>query len=563
MATSVYFNGKMRTLPGAYATITSGDNSQTRNLDYGSVLLIDTGTFEDSDAKIGWGGGSGSAGANLQGKDAVYEFRDLQSFQAFVKGGMYYKAAEALFNPDPSNADAVGISRLLFVRACKTTPATINFAPSGAGSITFTTIDEGYCANGSVVEVQNAEGEEVPHLKYGYAITLEAGSDDPTAFVMKFWRGTYTGDYVDPVTGDVLSFNELTVAQSDPELLAQSEEFHTMQELVNWCQKDSNFGARFLIKEKNITGAGTVADVDEYLDQYTAFEGATEDYGTGSTQYLDDLLAQIADVDYNIMFSDQYGANGNSAKVKAMISHRNHDAKFDKFVYVGAYDAKADYEKSLAMARGFNNAYVVCVHGGVATASDSVASGLRWWTAFYMLCSVIGRVSGKPPYVPVTNKTIGGDKLQHIPTEAEQEKALKAGLVVAYPNPYLQRFVILQGVTTLQDNSIMFNKKGESFSIQFMRIIAQLNKECVVNAEIDLFGDENGVNINTLSKGSLETWTINFLQSRVATASQDNLIISFKDVVATRVDDYYNVTYKVCLNNEVTKVFFTGFILRG
>ena len=157
---------------------------------------------------------------------------------------------------------------------------------------------------------------------------------------------------------------------------------------------------------------------------------------------------------------------------------------------------------------------------------------------------------------------MGGDALQHIPTDKEMEKALKAGLVVVYPNPYLQRFVVLQGVTTLQDNTLLFNKKGLSFSIQFMRIIAQLNKECVVNAEIDLMGDENGVNINTLSKGSLETWTINFLQTRVATDSQDNLIQGFKNVVAERIDDYYKVSYEVVLNNEVTKIFFTGFLLR-
>lgn len=562
MATSVYFNGKMRTLPGVYSTITSGDNSQTRTLDYGVVLLIDTGTFEDSENQVGWGGGSGSSGENLQGKDAVYEFYDLPSFQEFVKGGMYYKAAEALFNPDPQNSDAIGISRLLFVRACKTTAATLTFAPTGAGSVTFATIDEGYCANGKVVQVEDSAGEEIDMLKYGYAMTVEAGEEDETAFILKLWQGTYTGEYVDPVTGDVLSFNELTVAQSDPVLVAQSSEFKTMKELLAWCQSDSNFGARFLVKEKEDSEV-EITDVEDYLDKYTPFAGATEDYGTGSTQYLDDLLKQISDVNYCIMFSDQSGANGNSAKVKSMISHRNNDAKFDKFVYTSAYASKADFDKSEQMAKSLNNAYVVCVHGGVATASDSVASGLRWWGSFYMMCQVIGRVSGKPPYVPVTNKTIGGDKLQHILTDKEQERALKAGLLVVYPNPYLNRFVVLQGVTTLQDNSVLFNKKGESFSIQFMRIIAQLNTECVVNAEIDLMGDENGVNINTLSKGALETWTINFLQSRVATDSQDNLITSFKDVVATRVDDYYKVSYKVCLNNEVTKIFFTGFILRG
>jgi len=165
--------------------------------------------------------------------------------------------------------------------------------------------------------------------------------------------------------------------------------------------------------------------------------------------------------------------------------------------------------------------------------------------------------------VPITNKTIGGDKLQMIPNEKEMEKAVKAGLIIVSNNPYLKRFVILQGVTTLQDNTLLFNKKGQSFSLQFMRCLAQLNKECVVNAEIDLLADENGVNINTLSKGALETWTINFLQTRVATENQDNLISKFQNVVASRENDYYRVTYEVMINNEVTKIFFTGFLLRN
>ena len=129
MATSVYFNGKMRTLPGIYSTITSGDNSATRNLDYGTVLLIDTGVYG-----AGFGGGSGINGAGKQGLDAVYSFTDLPSFREFVKGGLFWKAAEALFTPDPYNPDAVGISNLLYVRACTTTPATMTFAPTGGGA---------------------------------------------------------------------------------------------------------------------------------------------------------------------------------------------------------------------------------------------------------------------------------------------------------------------------------------------------------------------------------------------------------------------------------------------
>lgn len=545
MATSVYFNGRQRTLPGVYSTITSGQSSASRSLDYGTVLLIDTGKFG-----AGFGGGSGVNGTDRQGKDAVYEFQTLEDFRSFVKGGMFWKAAEALWTPDPYNTDAVGISKLLFARACTTAPASMTFTPTAGGTLKINTVDEGLNANGVL------DGE---HLKFGYAYTVEAGEDNPEAIVIKFWRGTYTGDYTDPITGVVLSYDELTVEQAEPLLICQTPECTTLAEVIKWCQTDATFGTRFILDKSSEAGEGdALSATDDITDAYELFSGGTEQYKPTD---IDDLLNQISDVEYNIVFTDQIEADGDSATVKKVITHRNTKAKFDKFVYTAAYADKVNFNNSLTMAKGLNNAYVVCVHGGVGTASDMVASGIRWWGVFYNLCQVIGRVSGKPPYVPVTNKTIGGDKLLHIPTEKEMENAVKAGLVVVYPNPYLGRFVVLQGVTTLQDNTLLYNKKGESFSIQFMRIIAQLNKECVVNAEIDLLGDENGVNINTLSKGALETWTINFLQTRVATENQDNLIVSFQNVVATRVQDYYNVTYEVVLNSEVTKIFFTGFIL--
>lgn len=555
MATSVYFNGKLRTLPGVYSTITSGDSTASRSLDYGTVLIIDTGVYG-----AGYGGGSGVNGEYQQGLDTVYEFDDLNDFRDFVKGGMYWKCAEALWKPDPQNADAVGISKLLFVRACTTKAAKMTFTATGGGAnggtMVIKTIDEGLNANGVTEEIDGTT-----YLKTGYAFTVTAGTENPEAIVMSLWRGTFTGLYTDPVTGVELSYNELTVEQSTPNLICQSPECATMAELVNWAQTDENFGARFLLDDETaIKGTGEV-NASDVVEGYQLAAGGTETY-TPNTD-LQSVLGQIADVEYNIVITDQVGANCRSAAMQSIVAHRNLDAKFDKFVYVGAYDSRANFETSLAIAQQYNNAFVCVVHGGIGTASDMVASKVRWWGVFYNLCQVVGRVSGKPPYVPVTNKTIGGDKLQMIPNEKEMEKAVKAGLIVVYPNPYLRRFVVLQGVTTLQDNKLLFNKKGQSFSIQFMRILAQLNKECVVNAEIDLLGDENGVNMNTLSKGALETWTINFLQTRVATENQDNLITRFQNVVATRVDDYYKVTYEVVVNNEVTKIFFTGFLLRN
>jgi hypothetical protein len=95
-----------------------------------------------------------------------------------------------------------------------------------------------------------------------------------------------------------------------------------------------------------------------------------------------------------------------------------------------------------------------------------------------------------------------------------------------------------------------------------MRIVAQINRELVVNAEIDLLGQENGVNVNTLSAGDVKNWTTFYLQSRVATEDSDNLILAFQDVVVTQKEDAWFVTYKIRVNNEINKLFFTGFLIR-
>lgn len=95
-----------------------------------------------------------------------------------------------------------------------------------------------------------------------------------------------------------------------------------------------------------------------------------------------------------------------------------------------------------------------------------------------------------------------------------------------------------------------------------MRIVYQLNRELVVNAEIDLLGDENGVNLNTLSANTVKSWTVAYLQSRVATDSEDNLILDFQDVNVTKKEDAWFVTYKVRVNSEINKLFFTGFLIR-
>lgn len=547
MASTFIFNGRQISLPGVYSTIVSGEMNPARNLDYGKVLIIDTGKYS-----AGFGGGAGINGENAQGQNAIYTFDNIADFRAFMKGGLWWRVAEALFAPDPSNPDAVGISELEFVRAATTTGAKMTFATSAGGMFAVKTLDEGLVANGSLLN------DEL--LTKGYGMNFIAGREDATKWILQFWRGTYTGTY-----SDGLPYGDITQENSDPELVLESPEFKNMQELVDWAQNDSNFALAFVLDSTiNVEGNGEITEGDIT----TALGGKPYILAAGGTESFDmddfnAVLDQIVGLDYSNIILDQVGGNAYSATTKAYLTHMNGAAKFQHFLYVAGYDKGADFSKEIDLAKKFDSSFVQLVHGGAGVVSAFDAQKIRWWGVMYNLCAIVGRISGKPPYVPPTFKSIGVDRLQHSLIESEQKKALKYGILTTVLNDYTGKFNILQGVNTLQDNANLFNAKGQSYSIQFMRIVAQINKELIVNATLDLLGQENGVNANTLTAGAVKDWTVAYLQSRTATDAQDNLILSFKDVVTTRKEDAYFTTYKIVVNNEITKLFFTGYLIRG
>lgn len=540
MASTFIFNNRQISLPGAYSTIVSGEMNPARSLDYGKVFIIDTGVLG-----AGYGGGSGINGELAKGSDAIYTFNNISDFRNFMKGGMFWKMAEALFYPDPSNPAAVGISELVFASAKTTTAATLTFATAGGGTFALNPRDEGTWANGELNE---------GHLVKGFAYTIEPGVINPAKWIMKLWRGTYTG-----TAADGLPFGDETELQAPVKLLGESPEFDKVDELIEWAKTDSNLGVLFALDPTSaVVGAGAIVPAD-IKEGYQVATGGTETYNPSD---IDAVLAEVVGLDQNITITDQFGANANSATQRKVITYMNQTAKFQHFLYVGAYGDKASFNQSLTLAEGFNSDRVVCVHGDSGLNSSQSVDGCRWWGVMFTLATVVGRVSGKPPYIPVTNKSVGVDRVKHELSDSEMKQSLKAGLLTIRKNPFLKKFVVLQGVNTLQDNKSLFNSQGQSYSIQFMRIVAQINRELVVNAEIDLLGDENGVNANTLSAGVIKTWTNMYLQSRVATEQADNLILHFQDVTVRRDEDAWFVNYKIRVNNEITKLFFTGFLIR-
>lgn len=547
MATSFFFDNKIVKLPGAYSTIVSGEQSQPLALDYGKVLVIDTGV-----AGASWGGGAGINGELTSGKDAIYTFEDLGNYQAYLKGGLFWKCAEALFKPDKKTG-ALGVSQVVHARAATTTKSQMTFTAVGGasngGSFKVNTKDEGLNANGVLTTT---------HLDNGYAYKVETGTVDVTKWTFSIWLGTYKGLHTDSI-----SYDELTKAQSDAILLVTSPEFNNIQTLLDWANTNSTFGKYFELDSTSaIAGDGSVDQADiTALSGYQVSIGGTETFTEAN---LNLILDAVTDEDFSFIIIDQYGTvNYDSSESDAIIEFINGDSKFKRFQYVGGganEDEFSGVDSSLAMGAYFNSSYVNVVHAEIGLASDAVAGGFRYWPSLYHACLIIGRTAGKEVQVPSTNKSLGIDKLRHNLTKKQMEQALDAGVKVTKWNQYTKRFVCLQDVNTLQDNTRLFNTKGESFSSQFMRIVVQINKELVVNSEIDLLSDENGVNANTLNPGELKNWTETYLENRLAEPDDDNLLLDYRDVTVTKVADAYQVSYGIVVNNEINKIFFTGFL---
>ena len=412
--------------------------------------------------------------------------------------------------------------------------------------------DEGIAGNGILTST---------HLDKGFAFTIESGVLDTAKWIFKIWRGTWVGDHTDSI-----SYGEVAKVATVAELVVQSPEFNTIQELIAWATTSQQFNVFFELDATSAAvGAGTInaADVTP-VATYSVAAGGTETY---SSTHLDSVFEAIKDLDYQFILCDKYGTTDyNNALVTKVFAHiKDSDTQFIKTMVIGGGQNESEFKTtggSVDIAKYFNSNRVITVHGAVKTTTQVNGQGFRTWPSLYHAAVVLGRICGLQPQIPITNKQIGIAGLAHNIVKRDQEIGLGAGVLMTVADQYRGGFKILQGVNSLQDNNLLFNSLAQSHSIQFERIVAQVNRELIVNSEIDLLGNPNGVNANTLSAGILKTWTETYLQSRVATSDVDNLLISFRNVVVTKVEDYYKVNYGIVINNEITKIFYTGFLFK-
>ena len=444
----------------------------------------------------------------------------------------------------------------------------IIYAPPGTSSAMNTwTVGVGGTWSGLESATNFAGGSKsgVDFLSRGFGWTVEKSTSDVTKYIMKFYRGTFTGldndqnnFYEQPTP-----YNGIQEFATTHELLATSPEFNTHQEIVDWMVSDFSFNNHFWIDlgDSPIEGNGTFNDTGlaSILDTLLPFTGGHQHIASND---LAIALEALEEEDYTFVLAPQPNDFSLGATNLAILSHLESNARFEKFMVVAGGDSKSVFTNTCSKAASFNSEKVILVHGAVEVNDPSSGTGRRSKKSMYKAACVLGRMAGLQPQTPITFKGLNYVAEKHDLSKVEKALALKKGVLVTFFDSDIGAFTVLQGVNTLQNNRNLINADGTSHSVQLRRITSQLNKEIEVNAKRDLLGNQQqGPNRNTISPEVVTDWLTSFLQRKTATSTVDNLILSFKDISVTIVQDAYQIDYAIVPNFEVNKLFFTGLII--
>lgn len=429
------------------------------------------------------------------------------------------------------------------------TSSSTNTADTG-GTVLIKMRNEGLVGNGAAI----LSGTQ---LVKGYAGVFAAGSVDSSKYVLRILRGTHKG--LDPISGR--PWDDVADIDCVPEMIVQSPEVSTVTELIAWMQSDGSFNQEFLLQTSTV-------GLDDFFPSDIALYGGLNLASGGTEIYsntaFDAILDIIVEHDYSFILSDRYNADVEHLYNTKFQTHIGSEAKFNKMLIIGGGNDLATFQtNSLNAAANYNDDNVVICHGGIKLANRNAPTGFDTQDSIFKSTFVCGRIAGLPPQVPVTFKGLKYQAERHVLTVKEQEKALAAGVLYTIKDREFKKFIVAQGINTLQNNDNFINENGTSYSIQIKRIVAQVNKEIIVNAKLQLFGNPAGVNQNTLSAQTIADWLKGYLKSRTAKPTKDDLIIGYDttSIVVERVQDAWFVKYGFSPNGEITKMFFTGFML--
>ena len=534
MATVVNFHGKNYIEPGSYAATVYNPTSVVNVAEFGNVMIIDTGLSMNGSYEFA--GGSGVHGELAQGLKSVYEFENYEDFLSFMGGGFVGNLAEKIFTPLTGSA---GAPKLYYARAATTKCATLTITISSGNSLVLKCKNEGVAGNGVKV------GEV---LKVGYGAQIVAG-DAADTFKLQVYRGSYMG------TDDAgESFGAYSLDDAQPNLIAESDDFTTLQELYDWASSNRYMLSNFVVSMQG-SGETELAAVEMELAT-----GGTTQYLSG-TEY-DDILEAIDELDVTFFLCTNLNAASgkgvDAATNGKLFTFLKQDAKFTEFMVVPGgqddTDLLGESNSSQAIAKYFNSGQVVVVHGSpIVDRKDG--NGTKQLPTIYLAAAIIGLNAGMAAQTPLTFKRVGYQSFAYDLKKREREKALQAGILhVRNVSGY---WCVNQGVTTLQANKKTIADDGQSFELSVELIKAQLNKELILEGQTRFTGQTAA----QASPESVKNFTETKLDSLVASTGNDDLLISWQNVKVSANNGDYFITYDFVPNVPVNKTFFVGNIL--
>lgn len=534
MATVVNFHGKNYIEPGSYAVSVYNPTSVVNVSEFGNVMIIDTGLAKNGDYEFA--GGSGIHGELNKGLKSVYEFDNYEDFLSFMGGGLVGDIAQKIFTPRDGVA---GAPKLFYCRAATTKCANITLTFSSGNSLILKCKNEGEVGNGVI---------DGGVLKVGYAARVITGSDDPSKFKCQVYRGSFMG-----VDKDGEPYGSASLSKATGNLLTESEEFETLEELYNWARSDKYILANFVVSMTGVKTSNLSA-----VTLTAATGGKTE--WLKDSEYADVLEAiSELDVTFFLATNTSVGDGISSATTGRLFTFLKNDAKFTEFLVIPGGSSDSDLfgesGSSQAIAKYYDSEQVVVVHGApIVNRKDG--NGTKELPSIYLAAAIIGLAAGQAPQQPLTFKRVGYQSFTYDLKKKEREKALQAGIMhVRNLSGY---WCVNQGITTIQDNKKSIASDGQTMELSIALIKAQLNKELIVDSANRFIGDTSAVNA---SPQTIKNFTETKLSSLTAKTGEDNLLKSWKNVKVVQKNSDFQITYDFAPNLPVNKLFFTGNIL--
>lgn len=524
MAQTAIFGNKVIKLPGAYARVVSGIETEAALASYSNVLLIDTG------AGNGFNSIKGIVG---NGKECIYAL-DYDSANYYIKGGPLAPVIEALYNPDTNKP---GIGTLHLIKAATSTPASVATPISlFGGAITATalkTVEQGTICN---TEIE----DEV--LRQGFLFKAIYDKATSKAYV-EIHQGTYQGTNF----GGYSIGNEKE--NSVPTIIYRSKKCNTPDDLVSFLQRSQEF--------KDILEFEGLKVVKQFGDDAVSsdltFTGGTDTYA----ENLTDILPMTTDVDYSCMFICE--KNGEQKMVPAALDHIVNDAKGIKQILT----YEADFDEAILKAREYDSDSLIVAAGVSKQTSKTSPTGFIIHDTMVNGARCLGRIFGLSPEIPATMKSLGIDGMEVEPSDADLENMLDNGVIAPYYDADLGGFVLSQACNSLQANTQLINEDCSTYSIQAKRILAQVVKNLQLQAKLDFWGGENAVNKATLSDAYLKAWTETLL-SKLTVApnkTENNYLLDYQVTKVATENDTKRVFLSVTVNGEITKILFLVTVL--